>query len=89
MENDDSVNSSTWKLGGYKFSKEVAVYFAQIIILYILIITSLCNLTFQNDNRELWVAIISSSTGYLLPQPSIKKKKGSNIISSNNRDIAN
>ena len=52
--------------------KEEIVYFAQVIISYIIIIAGLLNLTFGVDvNTSLWMTLISGITGYLLPNPSL------------------
>ena len=51
------------------------VFFVQIIIVYVVILTSLVNLTLQrgdNSEQKLWIALLSSSLGYLLPNPSIQ-----------------
>jgi hypothetical protein len=67
---------SHWWIFGQKFPKNEVVFFVQIIIVYVVILTSLVNLTLQRgDNsgeQKLWIALLSSSLGYLLPNPSIR-----------------
>jgi hypothetical protein len=58
---------------GYPVSKSKIVFFAQIVIVYIVIITSLFNLTFRNGDNQLWTALLSSSIGYILPAPKLRK----------------
>ena len=53
--------------------KTDAVFFSQIIIIYIVVITCIINLSLEKGNSNLWTALLSSSLGYLLPNPKIKK----------------
>lgn len=76
----DQCNISTvsekevWNILGYFIPKQEVVFFSQTIILYIVIITSLINLSLQNGDQNLWISFLSASIGYLLPNPSIKKQ---------------
>ena len=67
-------NNQQWHLCGCGVPKSEIVFFGQIIILYTVILTSIYNLTKGNGDSNLWTALLSSSLGYLLPQPTIKKK---------------
>ena len=70
---DEESNTSNWRAFGYKFPRSEAVFVVQALILYIVIITSLVNLTIDNEPSTLWTALLSSCLGYMLPCPSIKK----------------
>ena len=50
-------------------------YLIQIIVLYAIIITSLTNLCLKNGPLNLWISLLSSSIGYLLPQPTLSPKR--------------
>ena len=53
------------------------VYSVQIVAIFIIIIFCLVNLTLKElsgDNEKLWVGLLGSSIGYLLPNPSLKNK---------------
>lgn len=63
-----------WNILGYSIPRQEVVFFSQIIILYIVIITSLINLSLQNGSQNLWISFLSASIGYLLPNPSLKKE---------------
>lgn len=65
--------SSEWHAFGHRFPRSEAVFITQILILYIVIITSLANLTLGNEPNTLWTALLSSCLGYMLPNPNIKK----------------
>lgn len=53
---------------------------SQIIILYIIIIFCLVQLHLETiKNREIVISLLSSSIGYLLPNPKTKNKKINNV----------
>jgi len=67
-----STESNYWTTCCGRVRKDQFVFFSQIIIAYIVIITSLVNITFTSENICLWASIASSTIGYLLPSPSLK-----------------
>lgn len=58
---------------GSQLPKSEIVYFCQMIVVFIIIVTSIANLSLQNDKSELWIALLSSAIGYALPNPTLKK----------------
>lgn len=60
---------------GNKIPKSEIVYFCQMIVVYIIIITSIVNLSLKNGSSELWISLLSSAIGYILPNPSLKTEK--------------
>lgn len=82
MDVQETVGSSegsqtaNWQMFGQKVPKSEIVFFVQVILVYIVAITSIINLTLNNnsENGKLWTALLSSSIGYILPNPSFKKK---------------
>ena len=58
-----------------KEKAEVVLFAVQVTVIFIVICTSLINLTFENGNKNLWTLILSSSLGYILPNPRIKFEK--------------
>lgn len=48
------------------------VYFCQMTVVFVIILTSIANLSLQNGKSELWIALLSSAIGYALPSPSLK-----------------
>ena len=70
---DEESHSDEWHLLGTRVPQAEIVYFCQMIIVYIIIITSIINLSVQNGSTELWVSLLSSSIGYALPNPRLKK----------------
>ena len=53
--------------------KEEIVFLCQVIILYTVIVVSIYNLTVGHGDSTLWTVLLSSSLGYLLPNPSLKR----------------
>lgn len=70
----DSSSNQTWHVFGHKWPKSEIVFFMQVILIYIVVITSIVNLTLNKDEGKLWTALLSSSLGYILPNPTLKKK---------------
>ena len=76
-EEDDEIDAKTtdgWHIFGSRgCPKEEIVFLCQVIILYTVIVVSIYNLTVAHDDSTLWTALLSSSLGYLLPNPSLKR----------------
>ena len=60
-----------WHLFGTECPKEEIVFFCQVVILYTVKIT--CT---RHGDFTIWTALLSSSLGYLLPNPSLKREDG-------------
>ena len=71
----EPARRDSWKMCGYGINQSQAVYFSQIIILYIIILTCIINLSLKNGDSNLWTALLSSSIGYILPCPKLKQDK--------------
>ena len=61
-------------------------FFAQIIVVYMIIITSLVQISLRSPDKELWLILLSSSIGYILPSPGLKFRKQTNPISTDETD---
>ncbi len=70
MENGDN-----WTVMGSKIPKSEIVYFCQIFIVYIIAIASVINLSMNNGISEVWISLLSSCIGYLLPNPKLKQQQ--------------
>ena len=70
-----------WKFCEFKFPKEQIIYFCQVLMVYIVVITSIVNLYISDKNTCLLSSLVSRSVGYLLPSPSISNKKKNDVIS--------
>ena len=61
-------------------------FFAQIIVVYMIIITSLVQISLRSPDKELLLISLSSSIGYILPSPGLKFRKQTNPISTDETD---
>lgn len=66
-----SRKSVLWDLCGKRVPRGEIVFFFQIILIYVAVCVSLYNLSLGGGPDRLWVALLSSCLGYLLPNPSI------------------
>ena len=69
----DKKAADVWHIFGRECPKEEIVFLCQVIILYTVIVVSIYNLTVAHDDSTLWTALLSSSLGYILPNPSLKR----------------
>lgn len=63
---------SHWNIFGKAIPKSEIVYFSQVIVIYVIIVTCILNLSLKNGDSNLWTALLSSCLGYILPSPKIK-----------------
>lgn len=65
--------SHLWDVFGKSVPRAEIVFVCQMIIIYVVIGVSLFSLTRGNDaaDKQLWIALLSSCLGYLLPNPRI------------------
>ena len=73
---DDVDTEDDWYFFGTECPKEEIVFMCQVIVLYTVIVVIICNLTIGHGDATLWTALLSSSLGYLLPNPSLKREDG-------------
>lgn len=60
-----------WRFFGRRVPQNEIVFFFQVILIYIVVGVSLFNLSQGRGPDHLWVALLGSSLGYVLPNPSI------------------
>ena len=63
-----------WYICKKRIPKQEIVFFSQVTVIFIIIITCIVNLSIKNGDSNLWVALLSSSLGYILPNPRVKNK---------------
>lgn len=61
-----------FKFCGEKVAKNQVTYFTQITVIIGIVITSIVHLSLQSSDRELWLILLSSSLGSILPTPRLK-----------------
>lgn len=55
--------------------KNTLIFLSQIIIIYFIIIASIIQLSLQSSDKDLWLILLSTSLGYILPSPNLKFNK--------------
>ena len=60
-----------WNICGRFIPRDEIVFFFQVALIYIVVITSIVNLILGSENTPLWIALLSSSLGYILPAPKL------------------
>lgn len=69
---EESSASTQWTICSEKIPKGEIVFFAQVLLVYIVTLTCIINLTLGNDPKELWVSLLASCIGYILPAPNLQ-----------------
>ena len=72
-EAQSEEDSTPWHLFGTVCPKEEIVFLCQVLVLFTVILISIYNLTTGHENSNLWTALLSSSLGYLLPNPTLRR----------------
>ena len=68
-------SNNNWLIFGRLLPKNEVIFICQVVILYIVIITCIVNLSMRNGDSNLWTALLSSSLGIMLPQPTLSTRK--------------
>jgi len=69
---------------GSKIQSAEIVFFSQIVSIYIIICTSLHNLSVGSEPANLWITLLSSCVGYLLPGLVLELKR-QNVLPDSSR----
>jgi hypothetical protein len=51
---------------------DLILFSVQVALIFIVVCTSLINLTLGYGNQNLWTVVLTSSLGYVMPNPKIK-----------------
>ena len=63
--------SKLWQFCGRRVPRNEIVFVCQMVLIYVVVGVSLFNLTRGDGPDKLWVALLGSCLGYILPNPSI------------------
>jgi hypothetical protein len=55
--------------------RSAVVFIAQIITVLIIVITAALKLSLSDEDSSIWLVLLSSAVGFILPTPALKKKK--------------
>ena len=51
---------------------DLILFTVQVTVILVVVIASLINLTYQKGDQNLWTVVLTSSLGYIMPNPKIK-----------------
>ena len=74
-----SSHGGRWNVCGSEVPKDEIVFFTQVILIYVIAITSIVNLTMEATNDTLGTFLLSASLGYMLPAPQLNSHKKKQI----------
>ena len=75
-ETNNKRSSGSWKLFGEKLPSKEVVFFVQVIVVVVVLITCVVNLSLGTGDQDLWKYLLCSIIGYILPSPSLEKRNG-------------
>ena len=76
MSDNASNRSSKWIVCNSELPSREVIFFAQVIILYVIICVSIAHISLGIGNSTLWSTLLAGSLGYLLPSPHIASGRG-------------
>ena len=59
---------------GKKYPKAELTYVTQVLVILILILTAIFNLSFNSEHHDLWLGLLCSAAGLILPAPFYPRK---------------
>lgn len=63
----------TWSFLGKNTPRPEIAFLAQVILIYIVVIGAIINLSLHNGDSRVWISLLCSALGYMLPSPSVHK----------------
>ena len=70
-----STGSKLWNFMGRELPRGEIVFFSQMIIIVAVITAAIYNLSTGQKDRALWITLLSSCLGYVLPNPTLERRR--------------
>ena len=67
-------NEQRWCCLGHKVPRTEIVFATQVFVVFVVVAVSLYNITTNHPNLNLWTILLSSSLGYILPNPRLESR---------------
>lgn len=81
MDSRQSTNSnSTIEVTSERDSREVYSFYVQLGIISFVVVASILNLTFNLGEKDVWILLLTSTFGWLLPSPKLKPKISRHLV---------
>ena len=71
----ETGSNARWSVFGERIPKGEILFFVQVIVVFTVVVSCIINLSLLNGHTELWITLLSSSLGYVLPNPSVKRSR--------------
>lgn len=55
--------------------RSAIVFVVQVITVLVVVVMSAIKLSMDHENNPVWLVLVSSALGFILPAPALKKKK--------------
>ena len=70
---NENHERKSWKFLGHSCTRSLVVFFAQFVVILSIVACSIVRITLSKTCEEttVWVAILSSTVGYILPSPKL------------------
>lgn len=84
-----AISEKLWWICGEAVPRDEVVFFTQTIILYVVILMCLINLSIGTEFHTVFVGLLSSSLGYMLPNPTLGRRGTFDEIVCGKRNLIN
>ena len=71
-----SEGSNNWNCVSGRVPRSEIVFVVQVLLIFTIVGFCLYNLTVGSEHKDLYISLLSSSIGYILPNPKLKKHDG-------------
>ena len=78
MDDERQSGKGSWKLFGTNLPSKEVVFFVQVLVVVVVLVTCVVNLSLETGEQDLWKYLLCSIIGYILPNPSLEKRASNN-----------
>ena len=71
---DKRSNSGSWRVFGHSLPSREVVFFVQVVVVLVVLVTCVVNLSLLQGDQALWKYLLCSIVGYILPSPSLERQ---------------
>ena len=74
MYDENNIERRSWKFCNFTLPRSEVIFFTQVFIVLIIILTSIVKISLYEitcEEMQIWIALMSSAVGYVLPSPKL------------------
>ena len=75
-------NSNPKRVQAKTFPRQEFLFFSQLSLIFIVVLASILNISMGNGKQEVWMILLSTGIGALLPNPKLRKCKNIKTLQS-------